>query len=225
MPGALLDCIISLTTAHAIEEVTDAHFVDPNLDYANIGDIEEDSPYPEVRSAVANVDDPAMPCSTIRAWILGMTMAIIIPGLNQFLCVPFFSSLSTFAQNNPRADLSAIAASFDTHPLVSVVLWQRLSPSLSAAVSQGFCLTSRSLVPSFLLALSPSRSMCSSLLWPLWALGPHTPQTSSLCNAYFTTNDGISPVSLSSQDKIPSIFHRHVAQTRNGLPIDNFPNK
>lgn len=70
---------------HVVEEVTDAHFADPNLDRANLGDLEEDSPYPEVRSAVANTDDPDMPCNTIRVWILGMVMAVIIPGLNQFL--------------------------------------------------------------------------------------------------------------------------------------------
>lgn len=75
-----------------MEEITDAHFADPNLDRANLGDFEEDSPYPEVRSAVANTDDPDMPCSTIRAWILGMVMAMIIPGLNQFLYVSTFSS-------------------------------------------------------------------------------------------------------------------------------------
>ena len=75
----------------AIEEVTGARFFDPNLDRANIGDPNEDSPYAEVRSAVANTDDPEMPCSTIRAWILGVIMAIIIAGVNQFLYVPFLS--------------------------------------------------------------------------------------------------------------------------------------
>lgn len=45
---------------------------------------EEDSPYPEVRSAVANFDDPSMPASTLRAWVLGIFWAILIPGMNQF---------------------------------------------------------------------------------------------------------------------------------------------
>ncbi|KAG6849247.1 hypothetical protein H0H93_010061 [Arthromyces matolae] len=45
---------------------------------------EDDSPYPEVRSAVANYDDPDMPSSTLRAWILGLCWAILIPGMNQF---------------------------------------------------------------------------------------------------------------------------------------------
>lgn len=76
-------CLLLLD--HMVEEVTDAHFADPNLDRAHLGDLEEDSPYPEVRSAVANTDDPDMPVSTIRVWLLGMIMAIVIPGLNQFL--------------------------------------------------------------------------------------------------------------------------------------------
>lgn len=45
---------------------------------------EDDSPYPEVRSAVANTDDPLMPVNTLRAWLLGLLFAIIIPGVNQF---------------------------------------------------------------------------------------------------------------------------------------------
>ena len=32
---------------------------------------EEDSPYPEVRAAVANIDDPDMPANTFRVWVIG----------------------------------------------------------------------------------------------------------------------------------------------------------
>ena len=45
---------------------------------------EDDSPYPEVRSAVANFDDPEMPASTVRAWILGISWAVLLSGMNQF---------------------------------------------------------------------------------------------------------------------------------------------
>ena len=45
---------------------------------------EDDSPYPEVRAAVANTDDVDMPCATFRAWFVGLIWAIIIPGLDQF---------------------------------------------------------------------------------------------------------------------------------------------
>ncbi|KAG8995390.1 hypothetical protein FRB94_009181 [Tulasnella sp. JGI-2019a] len=66
------------------EERSDDKENDPNLDLDEIGDYEDDSPYPEVRSAVANTDDPSMPVSTIRAWVIGLLWAILIPGLNQF---------------------------------------------------------------------------------------------------------------------------------------------
>ena len=45
---------------------------------------DDDSPYPEVRSAVANTDDPDMPVGTFRAWIIGLLWSIILPGMNQF---------------------------------------------------------------------------------------------------------------------------------------------
>lgn len=45
---------------------------------------EDESPYPEVRSAVANTDDPDMPAGTLRAWALGLIWAVLIPGVNQF---------------------------------------------------------------------------------------------------------------------------------------------
>ena len=50
---------------------------------------EEDSPYPEVRCAVANYDDPEMPASTLRAWVLGIFWAILVPGMNQFFFFRF----------------------------------------------------------------------------------------------------------------------------------------
>ncbi|KIM81497.1 hypothetical protein PILCRDRAFT_71915 [Piloderma croceum F 1598] len=53
-------------------------------DAAIAGILEDDSPYPEVRSAVANTDDETIPVSTMRSWVLGIVWSIIIPGLNQF---------------------------------------------------------------------------------------------------------------------------------------------
>jgi hypothetical protein len=61
-------------------------FDDPNLNKdaaIAAGILEDDSPYPEVRSAVANTDDPSIPVATVRARTLGVIWAII-PGLNQF---------------------------------------------------------------------------------------------------------------------------------------------
>ncbi|KAF8452243.1 OPT oligopeptide transporter [Boletus edulis BED1] len=63
-----------------------ADFDDPNIDEENaiVGVLEDDSPYPEVRSAVANTDDPSIPSSTLRVWVLGLVFAVLLSGLNQF---------------------------------------------------------------------------------------------------------------------------------------------
>lgn len=55
---------------------------DPNFD-SSAPVLEDESPYPEVRSAVSNTDDPTMPSSTFRAWAVGLIWAILIPGVNQ----------------------------------------------------------------------------------------------------------------------------------------------
>jgi len=45
---------------------------------------EEDSPYPEVRASVSNIDDPEMPVLTFRAWIIGLFFCIVVSALNCF---------------------------------------------------------------------------------------------------------------------------------------------
>ncbi|PPQ95763.1 LOW QUALITY PROTEIN: hypothetical protein CVT26_015850 [Gymnopilus dilepis] len=72
-----------------IAELTGAVFDDPNLDKENIVAFDDESPYPEVRSAVANTDDPNMPVTTFRTWVIGLAWAIVIPGLNQFFFFRF----------------------------------------------------------------------------------------------------------------------------------------
>ena len=65
-------------------------------------DPEEDSPYPEVRSAVANTDDPEMYCSTARTWIIGVMLSMLIPGLNQFFFFRFPSvQLTGYVRREP----------------------------------------------------------------------------------------------------------------------------
>ncbi|KAJ3875264.1 small oligopeptide transporter [Lentinula edodes] len=67
---------------------------DPNFDF-DAGTLEEDSPYAEVRSAVANFDDPDMPVSTIRAWVLGIIWTVLLAGINQVIVYRFPSILIT----------------------------------------------------------------------------------------------------------------------------------
>ena len=47
-------------------------------------DIDEDSPYPEVRVSVSNIDDPSMPCMTVRMWVIGLTLCILGGAVNVF---------------------------------------------------------------------------------------------------------------------------------------------
>lgn len=42
------------------------------------------SPYPEVRSVVDNHDDPTMPVSTVRAWIIGVCLSVSCAFINVF---------------------------------------------------------------------------------------------------------------------------------------------
>ncbi|KIP09442.1 hypothetical protein PHLGIDRAFT_34454 [Phlebiopsis gigantea 11061_1 CR5-6] len=93
-----------------------AEFDDPNLDL-NAELLEDDSPYPEVRSAVANTDDPDMPCGTFRSWLIGIIWAILIPGLNQFF---FF--------RYPSVTVSGVVAQLISFPVLR--LWARLVPSV-----------------------------------------------------------------------------------------------
>jgi len=89
-------------------------FFDPNLD-SDADELEDDSPYPEVRSAVANFDDPTMPVSTIRAWALGAGCAILLPGINQF-----------FYMRYPGIMVGGLVAQLTVFPLGRA--WARVVP-------------------------------------------------------------------------------------------------
>ncbi|KZT03114.1 OPT oligopeptide transporter [Laetiporus sulphureus 93-53] len=89
-------------------------FDDPNFDRDSV-DLEDDSPYPEVRSAVANTDDPDMPVCTFRAWVIGVVWSIIIPGMNQFF---FF--------RYPSITVTGIVAQLLSFPVCQ--LWARIMP-------------------------------------------------------------------------------------------------
>ncbi|KAF8891861.1 oligopeptide transporter [Infundibulicybe gibba] len=45
---------------------------------------EEDSPFPEVRASVSNIDDPDMPALTLRMWFIGLSLCMVSSGLNVF---------------------------------------------------------------------------------------------------------------------------------------------
>ncbi|KAK7443795.1 hypothetical protein VKT23_015576 [Stygiomarasmius scandens] len=94
-------------------------FDDPNIDKdaAIAGVLEDDSPYPEVRSAVANVDDPTIPVSTFRSWVIGLVWAIIIPGLNQFFFFRF-----------PSVTITSLVAQLLAYPVGRA--WAKIVPNV-----------------------------------------------------------------------------------------------
>ncbi|KAH7922259.1 OPT oligopeptide transporter [Leucogyrophana mollusca] len=102
-----------------IETLPLANFDDPNIDQdeAIVGVLEDDSPYPEVRSAVANTDDTSMPVNTIRAWVMGFIWAIVVPGLNQF-----------FYFRYPSVSITGIVAQLLAFPMGRA--WARLVPDV-----------------------------------------------------------------------------------------------
>ncbi|KAJ8595082.1 OPT oligopeptide transporter [Rhizopogon salebrosus TDB-379] len=112
--------IDSEKAALAADALPLADFDDPNIDEqeAIAGVLEDDSPYPEVRSAVANTDDPTIPVGTLRAWIMGFFWVIIIPGLNQFF---FF--------RYPSVNITGIVAQLLSFPMGR--FWAAVVPNIS----------------------------------------------------------------------------------------------
>jgi hypothetical protein len=71
-----------------VQDLSLDDYDDPNFDpTATL--LQDESPYIEVRAAVANTDDPRMPSSTFRAWIIGLIWTILLSGLNQVLFFRF----------------------------------------------------------------------------------------------------------------------------------------
>ncbi|KAJ9478802.1 putative Oligopeptide transporter 1 (putative) [Pseudozyma hubeiensis] len=67
---------------------------------------EDDSPYPEVRASVSNVDDPSMPSITFRSVVLGMVLSAFASMVNTVL-----------SQRNPPLQIVAIIIQILAHPL------------------------------------------------------------------------------------------------------------
>ncbi|KAG9310425.1 OPT oligopeptide transporter protein-domain-containing protein [Chiua virens] len=104
----------TLSSASELSDYT-SYFDDPNLDPTRTADFDDDSPYPEVRSAVANTDDPTIPVLTLRTWVLGVALSVLISGVNQFL---FF--------RYPSVPIVSVAAQLISYPLG--MLWALYMP-------------------------------------------------------------------------------------------------
>ncbi|OWZ55297.1 OPT family small oligopeptide transporter [Cryptococcus neoformans c45] len=82
---------------------------------------EEDSPYPEVRASVSNIDDPDMPAMTIRAWVLGIFLTILASGCNTYFHfrtpAPYISPLIVQVVAYPLGKFAAWILPIDTYKL------------------------------------------------------------------------------------------------------------
>jgi OPT family small oligopeptide transporter len=74
----------------------------------------EDSPYPEVRAAVRNFDED-MPCSTVRAWTIGLLLTFVGASMN-----------TLFSLRQPSIGLSALIAQIIAWPLGRA--WEKVVP-------------------------------------------------------------------------------------------------
>ena len=66
---------------------------------------EEDSPYPEVRAAVHNYDQD-LPCNTIRAWTIGLTLVVVGASMN-----------TLFSLRSPSISLGTLVAQVISWPM------------------------------------------------------------------------------------------------------------
>lgn len=78
--------------------------------------ITNNSPYAEVRAVVDNKDDPSMPCSTARAWAIGVVLSVFLSFVNQL-----------FSIRQPTIAISANVAQLLAFPLGKA--WERWMPA------------------------------------------------------------------------------------------------
>ena len=85
---------------------------------------EEDSPYPEVRASVSNIDDPDMPALTIRMWFVGLFLCMTSRFVFDFLLFAIYywfnhcSSLNVFFNfRDPAPTVMPIALLLISYPM------------------------------------------------------------------------------------------------------------
>lgn len=73
-------------------------------------ELEDDSPYPEVRASVSNTDDPDMVCSTFRAYVLAFVLSTIAGGANIL-----------FSFRYPAPSVAPVVVQLITYPLGKIM--------------------------------------------------------------------------------------------------------
>ncbi|KIJ66008.1 hypothetical protein HYDPIDRAFT_110132 [Hydnomerulius pinastri MD-312] len=82
---------------------------------------EEDSPFPEVRASVSNIDDPEMPVTTLRMWVIGLILCMVGGSMNVFFNfrqpAPSVSPLALLIISYPIGKLFAFILPITTYRL------------------------------------------------------------------------------------------------------------
>jgi hypothetical protein len=85
---------------HAINDAIDEHDVQAEASLEQ--ELEDNSPYPEVRAAVQNWDDESLPANTVRAWFLGLLFVTLGSGMNML-----------FSLRQPNITIGMLVVSYD----------------------------------------------------------------------------------------------------------------
>ncbi len=84
--------------------------------------ITNNSPYAEVRAVVDNHDDPSIPSSTVRAWVIGIGFSVLLGFVNQL-----------FSIRQPSITVMANVAQLLSYPIGKA--WEKTVPDWGVTVS------------------------------------------------------------------------------------------
>jgi hypothetical protein len=94
----------------AIKNAVHGHDVEAEVALEH--ELEENSPYPEVVSAVQNWDDSSLPANTVRSWIIGMSFVTIGSGMNML-----------FSLRQPTISVGNLVAQICAYPIGMLMAW------------------------------------------------------------------------------------------------------
>ncbi|KAH9986091.1 OPT oligopeptide transporter [Russula compacta] len=156
-----------------------------------------DSPYPEVRAAVANTDDPTMPVNTFRVWFLGVVFALVIPAFNSIITLRYpyilisllFVQLITLPLGKflewilPKYRISAFGYSCFLNPGPFNIKEHTLISVMVTIIVDGTGIQFTLAISAQLLGFSFAGIFCRFLVWPANMIWPGVLVRCALLNA------------------------------------------
>ncbi|KAH9955915.1 OPT oligopeptide transporter protein-domain-containing protein [Russula dissimulans] len=93
-------------------EVSSQTMQDSDVNFISGETQHQDSPYPEVRAAVANTDDPTMIVNTFRVWLIGLLFAMVTSAFN-----------TVFSMRYPTTNIGVLFILLITLPFGKFMAW------------------------------------------------------------------------------------------------------